>query len=74
MQGTLEKHFKVQFHSQQSSSATLSSLFPQNLIDFGSQDDPSTSGPDLDAADDKDFILSQDFFWYIFYSLDSILF
>ncbi|KAE8693746.1 Kinase WEE1 isoform 2 [Hibiscus syriacus] len=62
MQGTLEKHFKVQFHTHQSSSATSSSLFPRNLLDFGSQDDPSTSAPDLDAADDKDFILSQDFF------------
>ncbi|KAH1081274.1 hypothetical protein J1N35_021035 [Gossypium stocksii] len=62
MKGTLGKHFQVQFHHHQSSSATSSSIFPRNLLDFGSQDDPSTSVPDLDAADDKDFILSQDFF------------
>ncbi|KAE8692020.1 Wee1-like protein kinase [Hibiscus syriacus] len=62
MKGTLGKHFQVQFHPHQSSSATSSSLFSRNLLDFGSQDDPSTSVPDLDAADDKDFILSQDFF------------
>ncbi|KAA3475061.1 wee1-like protein kinase [Gossypium australe] len=62
MKGTLGKHFQVQFHHHQSSSATSSSIFTRNLLDFGSQDDPSTSVPDLDAADDKDFILSQDFF------------
>lgn len=63
MKGTLGKHFQVQFHHHQSSSTTSSSIFTRNLLDFGSQDDPSTSVPDLDAADDKDFILSQDFFW-----------
>ncbi|KAK9035540.1 hypothetical protein V6N11_077579 [Hibiscus sabdariffa] len=62
MKGALGKHFQVQFHPLQSSSATSASLFPRNLLDFGSQDDPSTSVPDLDAADDKDFILSQEFF------------
>ncbi|KAL1142913.1 hypothetical protein V6Z11_A11G127500 [Gossypium hirsutum] len=62
MKATLEKHFQVQFHHHQSSSAISSSIFTQSLLDFGCRDDPFTSVPNLDAAIDKDFIVSQDFF------------
>ncbi|XVE73284.1 hypothetical protein DITRI_Ditri11bG0105200 [Diplodiscus trichospermus] len=61
MKGTLGRHFQVQLHHHQSSSATSSSLFSRNLLD-SEPDNSSVSAVDLDAADDKDFILSQDFF------------
>ncbi|EOX94999.1 Kinase WEE1 isoform 2 [Theobroma cacao] len=63
MKGTLGRLLQVQLHHHQSSSANSSSLFARNLLD-SEPDDPSTSASalDLDAADDKDFILSQDFF------------
>ncbi|XVF72580.1 hypothetical protein PTKIN_Ptkin12aG0132400 [Pterospermum kingtungense] len=62
MKGTLGlgRHIQVKLH--QSSSATSSSLFTRNLLD-SEPDNPLSSSLDLDAAaDDKDFILSQDFF------------
>ncbi|XVF21923.1 hypothetical protein REPUB_Repub12eG0130800 [Reevesia pubescens] len=63
MKGTLGRHFQIQVHHHQSSSATSSSLFTRNLLDSEPFDDPPTSSAlDLDGADDKDFILSQDFF------------
>ncbi|XVF32735.1 hypothetical protein REPUB_Repub17cG0108800 [Reevesia pubescens] len=50
MKGTLGRHFQIQlYHHQSLSDSTL-------------PDNPSASALDLDAADDKDFILSQDFF------------
>ncbi|XP_021280806.1 wee1-like protein kinase isoform X2 [Herrania umbratica] len=63
MKGTLGRLLQVQLHQHQPSAANSSSLFARNLLD-SEPDDPSTSASalDLDAADDKDFILSQDFF------------
>lgn len=65
VKGTLANHLMVQL-DQVSLNCSLQSVNPsrfQNLLDSEVHSEPLPLDFNADVADDKDFILSQDFFW-----------
>ncbi|KAL3626025.1 Mitosis inhibitor protein kinase wee1 [Castilleja foliolosa] len=66
VKGTLANHLTVQL-DQVSLNLPIQSVNPsrfQKLLDSEAHSEHLTSEFDSNAADDKDFILSQDFFWF----------